>query len=256
MQDDGRHISIGERNLFALVRGSGPVVVLSGGADTAGVGRWGSIEQRLAPFATVVTYDRAGTGRSDPPPAAPSAADMVCDLRKLLAALSLGTPVVLVGLSLGALPVQLYACEYPSDVNGLVLLDPTPDLMLTSYYAPGSKAQRRSPSQATRLERERMPESCAQVRRAIEEERRMPDVPVVVLTAAVRADMGSAAGIAGDSLMMAHQHMAMRVPNGRLVVAEKSSHKTMISEQPELVVEAIKSILGDETRNPYGPGRY
>jgi pimeloyl-ACP methyl ester carboxylesterase len=255
MQGQDRLINIGDRSLFARVHGSGPVVVLSSGRGTAGVGAWDPIETPVALFATVLSYDRAGLGRSDPSPVAPTAANMVSDLHALLTALSVSTPVVLVGRSLGALPVQLYACEYPSNVAGIVLLDPTPDQLLTGFHArtSGGYAARREPEksgEASHLERERMPESCAQVRRAIEEQKRMPNIPVVVITAAIRAEMGPASNVVADSLVLAHQHMAQRVPHGRLVVAERSSHTTMLSDQPELIVETIKSVLERQQRKP------
>lgn len=242
VDDHGQFIDIGGRRLFAQVRGNGFVVVLISGAHAAGVGGWDPADSHLAQFASVVTYDRAGTGRSDRPPSAPSAAEMVRDLHALLMALRVTLPVVLVGRSLGALPAQLYACEYPAEVKGLVLLDPTPDLMLTTYYAPAAKPSRRSAIRSGDLERQRIAESCAQVRRAIEEEGRMPNVPVVVVTAGNRSDMGAESAI-GDSLLLAHQHMVTRVSQGRLVVAEKSSHTTLISNDCELIISTVRSII-------------
>jgi len=242
VDDQAQLIDIGGRRLFAQVQGSGPGVVLMSGACAAGVGGWDSADSHLAQVATVVTYDRAGTGRSDPPLSAPSATDMVQDLHLLLLALRLTLPVVLVGRSLGALPAQLYACEYPAEVKGVVLLDPTPDLMLTNYYAPAPKASHRSDTSSGHLERQRIAESCAQVRRAIEEEGRMPNVPVVVVTAADRSDMGTERVI-GDPLLLAYQHMVARVPQGRLVVAERSSHKTLISSDCDLIISTVRSII-------------
>jgi pimeloyl-ACP methyl ester carboxylesterase len=239
-------VDIGGRRLFTRVRGSGPGVVLMAGAGTAGVGGWEPVESRLAQFATVLAYDRAGTGWSDPPPAAPSAADMVLDLHALLSALQLTFPVVLVGRSLGALPAQLYACEHPAEVQGLVLLDPTPDLMLSAYFAPPStpiRAPAGHGSGSGHLERQRIVESSAQVRRAIEQQRRMPDVPLVVLTAGIRSDMETAGAI-DDSLLLAHHHMAARVPQGSLQVAENSSHTNLVSADSDLIIAAVQSILG------------
>jgi pimeloyl-ACP methyl ester carboxylesterase len=175
---------------------------------------------------------------------------MVLDLHMLLSAMNISTPVVLVGRSLGALPVQLYACEYPSEVAGLVLLDPTPDQFFTNQ-APtigraavrpsGERAQ--SAGESPHLEWKRMPETCAQVRRAIEEQGRMPDVPLVVVTAGIRAEMGAVATLAAYFLALAHRHIAQRVPRGQLIVAKKSSRRTMASEEPELIIAAIRSIL-------------
>lgn len=241
MDDRARLIDIGGRGLFTQVRGRGPTIVLLSGADTAGVGGWGPVESRLAKFATVVSYDRAGTGRSDPPATAAAAADMVLDLQALLAALRVTFPVVIVGWSLGALPAQLYACEYPTEVKGLVLLDPTPDVML-GIYAPAPKASRGSPGPNGHLERDRIAESCAQVRRAIEEERRMPNVPMVLLSAGVRADMG-VGSVVKDTLLLAHQHMVARVAQGRLVVAQNGSHNTLLSDECDLIIDTIRSVL-------------
>jgi len=251
MRGEGQLIDIGGRTLYTRVSGNGPTVVLNSGGGTEGVGAWPAIEPHLAEFATVVCYDRAGIGRSEAPPGDPTAADMVLDLHALLKAVDISTPVVLVGRSLGALPAQLYACDYPSKVAGLVLLDPTPDQLFTTFHAPNfGRAAGRAPREraqlaggSTHLEWKRMPESCAQVRRAIEEQRRMPDVPLIVVSAAIRAEMGAAASMAADSLALAHQHIAQRVPRGRLIVAEKGSHRTLASEEPDLIIEAIRSIL-------------
>lgn len=178
---------------------------------------------------------------------------MVLDLHALLTELRIATPVVLVGRSLGALPVQLYACEYPSEVAGLVLLDPTPDQLFTGFHSRasgGNAAPGATSGEAPTLEQKQLPESCAQVRRAIEEQKRMPDIPVVVMTAAIRAEMGPASNVIADSLLLAHQHMVQRVPRGRLIVATESSHATMLSDEPGLIVETIKSILFKEQPLP------
>ena len=62
-------VRIGDRVVCARVLGSGPTVVLeAGGAGGAGEGTpgaYGDLEERLAAYAIVLTYDRAGSGRSD-----------------------------------------------------------------------------------------------------------------------------------------------------------------------------------------------
>ena len=70
----------------------------------------------------------------------------------------------------------------------------------------------------------------------------MPDVPVVVLSAGIRSDMDVEA-VVKDSLLLAHQHMVSRFPQGRLVIAENGSHTTLLSYESELIVDSIKSIL-------------
>jgi pimeloyl-ACP methyl ester carboxylesterase len=133
MEGEGRLVDIGGRALFARISGRGPAVVFNSGAGREGTNNWEAIERRVSEFATAVTYDRAGLGHSPPPPAPPTALDMAKDLRGLLVALNVPRPIVLVGTSMSALMVQLYACEYPKDVRGLLLLDPTPDDSLAGF---------------------------------------------------------------------------------------------------------------------------
>src|SRR3954447_1454310 len=74
--------------------------------------------------AELVAFDARGHGASSPAPA-PDAyeyADMVRDLEVVVA--SVGTPVVLVGNSMGAATAAAYALEYPERVSALVQITP------------------------------------------------------------------------------------------------------------------------------------
>jgi pimeloyl-ACP methyl ester carboxylesterase len=83
---------------------------------------WAEIQRYLAQHTTVVLYDRAGLGWSDPGPW-PTGKQMVDDLHALLGAAGIPAPYVLVGHSVGGLLVRLYARRYPEQVAGLVLVD-------------------------------------------------------------------------------------------------------------------------------------
>jgi pimeloyl-ACP methyl ester carboxylesterase len=122
-----RQVDIGGRRLAVQVKGSGPTVVLEVGAGGGGIGpAWNGVDDRLAEFATVIVYDRAGTGRSKAAEPYPTTADRARDLAALLDALSIKQPVTLVGWSLGGLIVQHFAALNPARVAGVVLVDPTP----------------------------------------------------------------------------------------------------------------------------------
>ncbi|GAB3458036.1 hypothetical protein GCM10027570_41160 [Streptomonospora sediminis] len=73
------------RRLCAQVRGRGPTVVLDGGGTGQGIdGGWGrELDNELPEMATVVTYDRAGVGRSEGRQARTIAA-MADDLHELV----------------------------------------------------------------------------------------------------------------------------------------------------------------------------
>lgn len=127
---DGPHrqlVDIGNRAVCARLRGSGPLVVLeAGGAGGAGegtTGAYGDLEERLASFATVLTYDRAGSGCSDGP-AHRHVAEMADDLDAVVQAMGCATPVVVVGWTSGGLVAEMFALRHPDKVAGLVLVNP------------------------------------------------------------------------------------------------------------------------------------
>ena len=82
----------------------------------------------------VCSYDRAGSGWSDPRTDVETPARIVADLHAALGAAGEKPPHVMVGASAGGLYVRLYQLEYPTEVVGLVLVDPsTEDRLFTMY---------------------------------------------------------------------------------------------------------------------------
>ncbi|MGH7712691.1 MAG: alpha/beta hydrolase [Gemmatimonadaceae bacterium] len=73
---------------------------------------------------TSVLYDRAGTGWSDSVELPRTAADVIAELRALLAVAKVPPPYLLVGHSLGGAYARHYAQRYPGEVASLLLIDP------------------------------------------------------------------------------------------------------------------------------------
>jgi pimeloyl-ACP methyl ester carboxylesterase len=122
-------IDIGSRRLHLLRRGEGsPTVILeSGGGGGSSTQDW-PLLSRVTRFTHALSYDRAGLGWSDPPPAARTFNGMASDLNAVLAAAKESPPFVLVGGSFGGLLVQRYCRLFPAKVAGAVILDaPDPD---------------------------------------------------------------------------------------------------------------------------------
>jgi pimeloyl-ACP methyl ester carboxylesterase len=118
----GELIDIGGRRLHLWRAGEGsPAVVIATSLGEPGHG-WVEIQRRLAQDTTVVLYDRAGLGWSDPGPW-PTGERIVVDLHALLDAARIPPPYLLVGHSVGGFHVRLYAAHYPEQVAGLVLVD-------------------------------------------------------------------------------------------------------------------------------------
>jgi pimeloyl-ACP methyl ester carboxylesterase len=122
----GRLILVGDRKLQLLCKGTeGPTVVIEQGAGELS-SFWWPVQDELAKFARVCTYDRAGYGWSDPVSAPRSVEDRARDLHTLLLKGQVQAPYIFVAHSYGGLIVRHYLREYPSEVAGLVLVD-TPE---------------------------------------------------------------------------------------------------------------------------------
>ena len=126
-----------------------PAAVFLSGAGTVGLDYF-NVQQEGAQLTTSVIYDRAGTGWSDAAPMRRSAAATVGELRGLLSLAGIAPPYVLVGHSLGGLFARRYTQLHPSEVAGLVLLDPAHE-DYDAYMPERLKALRKSGSGWVRL---------------------------------------------------------------------------------------------------------
>lgn len=112
--------------LFTKTLGSsGPLVAFDSGIGGTHLS-WMGVAPRVAEFARVWLYDRAGLGFSPPAPEPRTA-------RQCARELPLREPAILVGHSFGALVVRLFAEMNPSLVRGLVLVDP---ILLGEWHPP------------------------------------------------------------------------------------------------------------------------
>lgn len=120
-------------NLHCAGTGS-PTVVFESGLGVP-ISNWGFVQPAIALQTRTCAYDRAGLGFSDAATRASDSKNIVDDLHRLLVAAAIPPPYVLVGHSYGGLTVRLYAHTYPSEVVGMVLVDPTVEDQLASYRA-------------------------------------------------------------------------------------------------------------------------
>ena len=119
----GERFDVGGYKLHAHVTGAGsPVVVLE---PALGAFRyaWLHVQRELEKLTTVVSYDRAGQGWSDPSPHARTPERLSDELHRLLGKARVPPPYLLVGHSFGGLLVRNYAGRYPEEVLGAALVD-------------------------------------------------------------------------------------------------------------------------------------
>ena len=121
----GKLVDVGGYRLHLNCTGkSGPTVVLiAGGGDFSF--DWGLVQPNVSRFTRACSYDRAGLAWSDPGPTPRTMRQEAHELHTLLKSARIKAPYVLVGHSIGGLIARVYAEQYPGEVAGVVLIDPT-----------------------------------------------------------------------------------------------------------------------------------
>ena len=120
----GKLFDVGNgRRMHLLCSGSGsPSIIIEPGASAFAID-FTLVQRELQKTHRVCSYDRAGSGWSDPLPPFTPPKD-AADLHALLQAAKEPPPYVLVGASRGGLLIRGYLNAYPSEVAGLVFIDP------------------------------------------------------------------------------------------------------------------------------------
>lgn len=119
----GTLISVGEHRLNFYCMGSGsPTVVMEGG-----FGDWSpsfaGLQQRVAAFTRVCSYDRAGFGFSEAGPMPRSVGRLADELHTALHNGGIAGPYLLVALAFGSDPARAFADRWMPEVAGLVLIN-------------------------------------------------------------------------------------------------------------------------------------
>ncbi len=259
----GRLVDIGGRRLHLYCTGHGsPTVILEAGLGW-GMGTWRNVQPRVAEFAQVCSYDRAGYGWSDPDPSPRTSSEVVSDLHTLLQEAGVRPPYVLVGHSIGGLYMQLYAATYPSDVSGMVLLDslhedqgrsPPSRLFIGVMKALGATGVARllfrygDPSMdavySSNKSYEAPFEEISVIARSADEVRgahlSLGNKPLIVLT--------SGRSEADSSWRRMQLELLTHASNSKRIVVENSGHRIQ-NERPEAVIAAIRDAV-EKSRQP------
>jgi pimeloyl-ACP methyl ester carboxylesterase len=232
----------GGRSLFVDCTGTkGPTIVFESGLATSHTA-FDPVHKLLAPDQRTCTYDRAGVALSSAPQAATrTSADVVADLHALMTAIGEKAPYVLVGWSIGGLFVQHFAAMHPNEVAGLVLVEsvaPDEQVTFAKHLTPQQIADDRA-QVIGNIEKIDPFASMEEVRAAGP----LPDVPVVVITAA-RSDGWPDGWDAAvfDRLRMQLQKALATGPHRSQLIATNSGHD-VLQEQPEIVAKAIATVL-------------
>jgi pimeloyl-ACP methyl ester carboxylesterase len=239
---DGGSVRVRCRGVEAPGR---PVVVLLPGYGDP-LTRMRGLQSTLAEQVRVCAYDRLGEGASDAPPRTQGITATEQVLTAVLDRVAPGSPVVLVGHSLGGLIAARYTGDHPDRVQGLVLLDATGPTTTTDVAriipvnAPGiAGAVRAQQVDVTRGGgRERLQLRDTPVRSA-------GNLPVTVV-AHTPGYLTTSVPTYGPALERAwtagQRHWLNLSSHSTLVTAARSSHYIYL-DQPRLVVREVHRVV-------------
>lgn len=113
--------------------GKGKPVVLFEAGLASDMNTWENIPKKVANNTSIFLYDRAGIGKSGLSSRARTIPNMVLELRSILEKTKIEPPYVYVAHSMGSNIVRYYAKQYPQEIVGLLLVDPSPDRLYDDY---------------------------------------------------------------------------------------------------------------------------
>jgi pimeloyl-ACP methyl ester carboxylesterase len=237
---------------FSVIQGSETRIVLEvgGGADAS---QWGTLPRSLAQEtgATVVTYDRAGFGKSDLPDTPYNMVQEVDWGIKGLRQLGLDRDIILMGHSYGGWLIRLTASRYPDVVRGMVFIDPFSaefvELLGVEYLDNHPSCRKdlpfanANPRDLTKNQRGgiRMVKEGLGPKVAIMRGTTIPKVPVRIITSGQPWWLTPQEDRAWRQ---AHEQMAASIPGAELIVAKESDH-LIPEKQPEIIIEAVKDVI-------------
>lgn len=267
-------IDIGSHRLQVVRAGNGaPAVVIDSGlADQ--LEKLKALQEHIAQVTLVITYNRAGYGRSEPGPLPRDGGREAEELSKALEKAAVPGPYVLVGHSLGALNMQVFASTYPAKVAGMVLLDPPPvSFILGEEYvdlrvmaeqmtaewesiadagAESANEEDRARSAFFRMIASEHREMFGPTAKMVATISTFGDLPLVILAAGKpNPAFGQEAEDFQRYWIEQSRALAERSSAGKFILVEEASHHLYL-DVPELVAESIISVVYEARRPQKG----
>jgi len=247
-------IDVGGRRLHCVIYGSGgPTVVLVSGFQ-APQAYWNPVVPGIAEITTVVTYDRAGYGKSERGDLPVHGRQAAVDLHVLLGKLGVRKPYLLVGHSYGGRIVRLFAAAYPAETAGLILEEAShedlPDAQLEALTGKDREtlAAMIAPYRTTvpnpRTETDYMLATVEQLHQSGP----LPRVPLTVITSASRGSglplvfSPESQARLTDVAMTMQKKLADLIPGAEQILVEGVGHNVHV-DKPEAVLAPIRAMI-------------
>ena len=215
-----------------------PVIIMEAGyGDYSNA--WDHIAEELTEFGTVLTYDRAGLGKSGVSSKRRISSEMIKDLRSCLEQFQLKPPYIFIGHSFGGINARLFSTFYPEDMLGIVLVDSTPENYKESFLPIMSTEFQEAYYKQFAYESS-YEEFMFSLGEADRHCKSMNDIPLVVLAAGKKAFYSQAAQL---KWLQLQEEFLRLSSNNKFVIAEQSGHYIQ-KDEPHYVIDAVRWIIG------------
>ena len=121
----------GEIHIRNFGKGS-PTILFENGMGSK-IETWKNIPDTIAKNHQVFLYNRAGIGDSELSNKERTIPNMVEELREILKKETIEPPYIFVAHSMGSYVARYFASEYPKEIQGVLLVDPSPDVLYNEY---------------------------------------------------------------------------------------------------------------------------
>jgi pimeloyl-ACP methyl ester carboxylesterase len=246
-------IDVGGRKIHCCVYGkNGPTVVLASGFGAPQT-YWNTVVPDLAAQTTVVTFDRAGIGKSEIGELPTHGLQAAKDLLSMLEYLDVPAPYILVGHSYGGDVVRLFASMYPDRMAGLILEDTQhEDILSEQRKILKGKDLENLEQMVARFGTPDNPRTELDYRNITREQVKnsnpLPRIPFVVLSAGDRSQAMPPmfSEKAKEELItlggQLQQRLVALIPGGDHIVVEGAGHNIHV-EKPEALIEPTVKML-------------
>ncbi|HDR7897731.1 alpha/beta hydrolase [Bacillus pacificus] len=214
-----------------------PVIIMDAGYGDYSKA-WEHIAEELTEFGTVLTYDRAGLGKSGVSSKRRISSEMIKELRSCLEKLQLKPPYIFIGHSFGGINARLFTTFYPENMMGVVLVDSTPENYKEAFL-PIMSPEFQEAYYKQFVHESSYEEFMFSLGEADKHCQSTRDIPLVVLAAGKKAFYSQDAQIKWLQL----QEELLRLSNkNKLIIAEQSGHYIQ-KDEPHYMIDAIKWII-------------
>jgi len=221
-------INTGKYNLhFTIIRGKGlPILFEAGGGNDGSI--WKNIITPVAAVtgATVITYDRAGLGKSGIDSTDMSIENDTRALEKGLAALGYDKKMMLVSHSMGGFYNALYAARNPAKVKAIVFIDANLPCFFTPAQFEKMNASQRFKGMVETVRQHPLPAT----------------IPVTDIVSEKTLFEGTADA---DRWKACHHDFATAAPNRTALIAYETGHYIFL-QNSQLVINAIVTMYANE----------